>query len=269
MVYEPDSIPLLYKSSPAEIISAPWHVGIYANYTGNFEFQQICGGTLIHSNIVISAGHCFDNPATGKKYPVSNYLVAAGKKYRKYEVIEKFQYFAGIKEIHTPQNYQAEPLRNDIAVLILDHHIQYTSHIKPICIEWKPYNEYLVQDRIIGRIYGWGSTSSDDESPGELQTINMLTIENGLCKRMVHPNFRADIGGDKFCSTNEENATACRGDSGGGFVIASGSHFLLGVVSTGIDFKKYCSDGFITTCTNIQFFQDFIKSVITKSREND
>ncbi|XP_055384971.1 modular serine protease-like [Condylostylus longicornis] len=272
-IYEPDSIPLLYKGSPVDILSAPWHVGIYTNNT-NPEFDQVCGGTLIHSNIIITAGHCFDNHATGRKFPASNYLVGAGKRYRKFDLDERFQHFAGVKEIHTPQNYQSDPVRNDIAVLILDHHIEYTSHIKPVCVEWKPYNDYHVKDNVIGRLFGWGSTTLDDRSSGELLTIQVLTITNALCKKMVHPNYKAEITGDRFCSTNNANATACRGDSGGGFVIKKGfgnygNYYLLGVVSAGIDYSKYCSDGFITTFTNIQFFQDFLKFIIMSSRKND
>jgi len=91
-------------------------------------------------------------------------------------------------------------------------------------------------------------------------------------QKTIHPNLIAEVVGDKFCANNrKENATACNGDSGGGFVIKKmvgneERHYLIGIISTGIDLTKYCTASFTTLFTNIQFYQTFIKDIISESR---
>lgn len=51
--------------------SSPWHLAIYQNQTNTFE--QICGGTIISAVAVLSAAHCFWDPATEKQNVASLY----------------------------------------------------------------------------------------------------------------------------------------------------------------------------------------------------
>lgn len=44
---------LIVNGFEAEIGKFPWHVGIYAKNTDQ-EYEQICGGTIISSNLVIT-----------------------------------------------------------------------------------------------------------------------------------------------------------------------------------------------------------------------
>ncbi|XP_073944608.1 urokinase-type plasminogen activator-like [Choristoneura fumiferana] len=57
----------------------PWHAGVYdKTYT---PLKQICGGSLISTQVVISAAHCFWKHDEGRQ-PASRYAVALGKIYR-------------------------------------------------------------------------------------------------------------------------------------------------------------------------------------------
>ncbi|XP_055389322.1 uncharacterized protein LOC129618542 [Condylostylus longicornis] len=272
--YRPSLTPLISSGTKANIIQVPWHVGIYANNTQIVPtIQQVCGGTIIHSNIIISAAHCVYDRSKNKLLSPSSYLVGAGKTYRTYEIAEEYDHFAKVIDLHIPPNYHPSEIYNDIAILILDHHLKYTSHIKPICIDWESFNNQDIKAGTQGIIAGWGATSKDDIQSTELLIANFTTVTNNECKKLVDPNHRSDITGDKFCATSEKKASACRGDSGGGFVykknIGYGERYYFGgVVSIGYNIDKYCSDDFLTLFTNIQLYQDLIKSVVLDSRNS-
>ncbi|XP_055377185.1 uncharacterized protein LOC129609277 [Condylostylus longicornis] len=266
--YRPRQRTLIHGGSETHNGFAPWHVAVYFNDTRRRTIKQICGGSIIHSNIVLSAAHCFYNIGAGKLNDASNYLIAAGKYYRKYETSEESEHYAKIEEIHIPENFEAFPLRNDIAVLELDHHIEFSSVIKPICID---FSSTQIPSNLNGYFVGWGATSMDDEQSNELLSANLTTLTNEKCKVEVGPRDKSDITPEKFCAINDKRSAACQGDSGGGYVVKKYTgfrdrYFLLGIISLGLGANNYCSDGFTTVFTNVLLYKTFIENVTSNAR---
>ncbi|XP_055389319.1 trypsin eta-like [Condylostylus longicornis] len=258
--------PLLYQGNEVDIKLAPWHVAIYRNSSNTFE--QICGGTIIHSNIVVSAAHCFYDVSYGELFDASRFWVGAGKRFRRYEADEPLAQFAHVKKIDLPLTFQSRPLRSDIAILILDRHFKYNPVIAPVCLDWElgPNSRH---SNLAATLYGWGDTKSTGAPSEKLLEINLIAMENDECKTIVDPNFRSDISSDKFCAINKNNATACGGDSGGGLITMRDGYKLTGVVSEGLNTDSYCSNGFVTLFTKVRIFHDYIKATVAESRNED
>ncbi|GBP30648.1 Modular serine protease [Eumeta japonica] len=66
----------LAPGKEVKISELPWHAGIYSkDFT---PFKQICGGSIIATNLVLTAAHCFWSDVEKLKQP-SRFAVAAGQ----------------------------------------------------------------------------------------------------------------------------------------------------------------------------------------------
>lgn len=57
----------------------PWQVAIYYSFTKSY----LCGGSIINEQTVVTAAHCVSNER-GESLPEEDYIIGAGKYYRKY-----------------------------------------------------------------------------------------------------------------------------------------------------------------------------------------
>lgn len=119
------------------ITNVPWHAAIYKRASEHTRFQQICGGTIINSKIIISAMHCFWDASENRAYPVEHFFVAVGKTSRELDSREehKPQFFNVQKIMHIEgysdyMGYYAD----DIALIILDRFIEFHSYVVPVCL---------------------------------------------------------------------------------------------------------------------------------------
>ncbi|XP_055383260.1 clotting factor C-like, partial [Condylostylus longicornis] len=263
-----EPVPLIFKGTSTDIKNAPWHVGIYSNNTkASSSYELICSGSIIHRNIVISAAHCFYNKLLRKTDDPRQFLIGAGKRFYSYRKSENTEQFVRVQEIHTLRTYDTSLLRNDIAVLVVTPDFTFTSTVKPVCIDWTTYWDYDLENGTVGHIFGWGANSKDDILTIELSTASLNALSSEDCKRL---NKKAEVSAESFCAVNDNGASACKGDSGGGFVVkrtigSKERYVLWGIVSSGVA-NDYCSDGGITIFTNIQYFQEAIKAIISKSK---
>lgn len=102
---EPKFEQFIIDGHPTEIGKVPWHTAIYENKNG--EYSQICGGTIISAKFVLSAAHCFWNPAKKVVFDKSNYQIAAGKTNRSYKAVETSTtpQFFDLESINIPPQY--------------------------------------------------------------------------------------------------------------------------------------------------------------------
>nr|XP_016943207.1 trypsin alpha-3 [Drosophila suzukii] len=186
----------------------PWQVSLQRSGA------HFCGGSIISSNIIVTAAHCLDSPTT-----VSNLQIRAGSNKRTYGGV--LIQVAAMKA-HEGYNYQTKV--NDIGVLRLQSSLTFGSTIKAIAMA-----SATPAHGSAASISGWGKTSySGGSSSATLLYANTKIVGRSQCASSTY-GYGSSIMATMICAA-AANKDACQGDSGGPLV--SGGQ-LVGVISWG------------------------------------
>ncbi|KAM8777337.1 brain-specific serine protease 4-like isoform 2-T2 [Rhynchonycteris naso] len=202
----------------------PWVVSIQKNRTHH------CAGSLLTSRWVITAAHCFK----GTLNEPSQFSVLLGAWQlgnpgpRSQEV--------GIAWVHPHPVYSwREGSRADIALVRLEHPIQFSERVLPICLP--DFSVHLLPNTNCW-IAGWGSVHDGVplSQPQILQKLKVPIIDSEICGRLYWRGAgQAAITEDMLCAGYlEGQRDACLGDSGGPLMCEVDDTWLLaGIISWG------------------------------------
>ncbi|KOB76003.1 Hemolymph protein 14 [Operophtera brumata] len=227
----------------------PWHAGVYKKTWR--PYQQICGGTLISANIVISAAHCFWSDLE-KQLPASQFAVA-------------------VKVLHVPARYQGAGAHNqdDIAVVVTAREFQFNTYIRPACLNFDYHFEVQqLYPGNQGKVAGWGLTAANGKASSVLQVVDLPYVDIRTCIRNSPPAFREYITTDKICAGTLERklnlgksrcelVSVTRGNWLENWGIER--FYLRGVVSTAPTSNNACNTAVYTSFTSIMQHEHFIK----------
>ncbi|XP_034195150.2 modular serine protease isoform X1 [Osmia lignaria lignaria] len=257
---------LVVNGFEAKLGIFPWHVGIYSK--DKDEYEQICGGTLISNNLIISAAHCFYDEVYNKVNDKSQYAIAAGKHYRNWDANEQYAQKSMVKEILLPERYigARANFAQDIALIKLITPFELTALVRPICIDWdSEYERVQLQVGQSGKSVGWGKTIKDTSSE-TLQEVNMPFVPYDQCLSAVPYDFRGYITSDKFCAGRLNGSSLCEGDSGGGLCFKiHETWYIRGVVSVSPVKADRCDYHSYTVFTSTDYFRDWIRAAYINS----
>ncbi|XP_040835099.1 serine protease 40-like [Ochotona curzoniae] len=244
----------IYGGTRAEPERWPWQASLLLNG------QHVCGASLIASNWVVSAAHCFQrcisSPQTSNYYHILlgyNQLSKPTNFSRKMSVSKVF--------VH-PEYDKRHRFGSDIALLQLHRQAAFNSHILPACVP--EANLHLYVDTACW-ISGWGMITEDGEQPKALQQAKIFTMENQMCSSFFPPPPNADpsdivtVQEEMICAADFRNPPSiCRGDSGGPLVcFLNNSWFLVGATS----WSAPCFPPIMPSVfTRISYFSNWIKS---------
>ncbi|CAI6362231.1 unnamed protein product [Macrosiphum euphorbiae] len=224
---------LILNGVEAKYGSAPWNVGVYRKSAKN-NFNMICGGSLIATNLVVSAAHCFWQEKLTSRILLNHgtYKVGVGK--YKSDITVKDNEFTQIVDVrliylregyYGSSGYHAE----DLAIIVLSNKITLSDVVLPVCVDWS--KKYSVLKGSIGKVVGWGLTEKMVGSSVLLEA-NIPYIDHQTCRNMYQNGFQFFVTVDKFCAGTKSGQGVHHGDSGAGFTLEHSSlHFLTGVVS--------------------------------------
>ena len=127
-----------------------------------------------------------------------------------------------------------QPDRFDVAVLKLDHPVEYQDNILPICL---PTSDYDLVGKV-GVVAGWGKTDNSFGKTGTniLHKVLVPIIENPRCRSWHRDKaIQVQLHDEMFCAGHKVGKQdACLGDSGGPLVINfDGRWTLIGITSAG------------------------------------
>lgn len=176
---------------------------------GEYEF---CTGTVLSSNVVLTAAHCAENVSTGVLDPASGFEVATGRL-----DIEDSSTGAvsAVGQVIVHPGFNPSTMDGgDAALLVLTT----PTTAPPIALAngsqtglWEPGTEV--------EMAGWGLTdgSNPDSLPAQLQWATTVTQTTSYCANeapLIAASFDA---GDQLCVVDAPyyDTSACHGDSGG------------------------------------------------------
>lgn len=163
---------------------------------------QICGGTLINSNTVLTAAHCALNPLLDTV--LVNSVNAVSK--------SSDSVIVGIEEFIPHHEYSANALVNDIAILKLSRDLDLAGQK----VELGFHNHTSEYEML-----GYGQTKENRPLSGELYSIS--TNELTPC---------GDDRNDTLCTSRNAKKGICHGDSGGPLFTRTKDRInLIGVIS--------------------------------------
>ncbi|XP_017783179.1 PREDICTED: trypsin-3-like isoform X1 [Nicrophorus vespilloides] len=232
--------------SVAEFAEFPWMLGLLQNRA------YVCGASLIHPQVAITAAHCVSN--LGKfKVRAGEWNWASNN-----EPIPHQDRFT--KRIIIHPHYDPSSLRNDIAILILDNPLKLTENVGVVCLP--PYAKRMKTRRRC-TASGWGKNShtvGTYQSTLKKVDLPIMPIENCL-----HSLRRARLGASFnlhssfICAGGEMHKDTCKGDGGSPLICPVNDDFdryeQTGIVSWGLTCGIQNTPG---VYVNVALFTDWI-----------
>ncbi|GAB1602923.1 atrial natriuretic peptide-converting enzyme-like isoform X1, partial [Argonauta hians] len=229
----------------------PWQVAIQQITSQNTNYisaSHFCGGTIVHKDWIISAGHCF----VGKKK--EGLIVKAGDHNNK--VWDKYEQSFRIDELITHPKYDDNTYDYDIALLKLQPNrhgngIIFNDYVQPACL---PDKDTVFRAGERCHISGWGNTGK--AYPSILKAATVPLMERKLCKSL----YKNSITPRMMCAGYLEGGIdSCQGDSGGPLVCnKNGVYTLTGVTSWGNGCAKPRNPGVYAKVQQLRPWIDYI-----------
>ncbi|XP_049274667.1 chymotrypsin B [Rhipicephalus sanguineus] len=236
--------------------SWPWQASIQLK--GFWPAAHFCGGALLRNDLVITAAHCVDG-----LHP--NELVV---KLGSHNVVHDDP-GVQVRRVSTyalHSDYQSHDLTHDVAVLKLSPPVNYTAHVRPVCLprlgQQLPVNTACYAT-------GWGNTRGSGHSFLLKQARLVVRDFDQACGSIlsVQPNLRKNY---TVCAVDESNdAGPCHGDSGGPLVCRlnrSSNWTLVGMTSQGTAVtmtKALCGMGTGTVWSGVIPNRKWIKAALS------
>ncbi|CAI5676470.1 unnamed protein product [Oreochromis niloticus] len=200
----------------APVGSWPWQVSLQRSGS------HFCGGSLINSQWVLTAAHCFQTTPAGLTVTLGLQSLQGSNP----NAVSRT-----VTQIINHPNYNSGTNDNDICLLQLSSSVNFTSYISPVCLAASDSSFY---SGVNSWVTGWGNigTGVSLPSPQNLMEVEVPVVGNRQC------NCNYGVGritDNMICAgLSAGGKDSCQGDSGGPMVSKQNGRWIqAGVVSFG------------------------------------
>ncbi|KAM7027931.1 acrosin-like [Passerculus sandwichensis] len=224
----------------------PWIVSIHHPWVP--DPGHLCGGSLINTQWVLTAAHCFD-----KFDNISLLSVVIGA--TQFTQPGHGAQMRSVKQLLVHEYYNPNDMSYDIALLELDHPVKCSPYIQLACV---PDIRVRVSKLQNCWIAGWGATTArSQDAPDHLQEAKVQLIELQLCNSSDW--YGGEIHTHNLCAGYPQGGIdTCQGDSGGPLMCQDNkadSWWVVGITSWGKGCARARQPG---VYTSTQYFYDWI-----------
>lgn len=216
---------------------------------------EFCTGTVVSSNVVLTAGHCVEDLTTGTVDAASNFTVYTGS----VDPTDAPDQALGVSEVLPYPDFDLLTDSGDAGLLVLS-----TPTTAPAMTLATAANVNLIQAGNAVAVAGWGLTDpSDSMLPYNLQWAVMGTQSPAFCAEQADPDGLGFDPTYEFCAidpTNEAIST-CHGDSGGPVLAtpAAGQLVEVGIIDRG---DANCATTIPSIFTRVDLVQPWVAAEI-------
>lgn len=217
----------------------PWLAAIFI--TDN-PYRFHCAGSLVTNTHVITAAHCYWDG--NESLSIGTMVVSLGRdKLLNFEEAGSVNRYVGRYILHPDYSNNSQTNGDaDLAIIILQNSVEYTTVIKPICLWSGPTSLQFVVNRL-GIVVGWGRDEYGHKHVDRPRKINTPIISQETCLRSKD-QFIKLTSNRTFCAGSKDGTGPCNGDSGSALILYEydvDRYFIRGIVSRSFRDKSIMS----------------------------
>ncbi|XP_024118636.1 transmembrane protease serine 9 [Oryzias melastigma] len=225
--------------------SWPWQARLLIPVTGG---TALCGGSLINSQWILSAAHCFSSTST------TGVVVNLGETQINNSPNSVSR---SVSQIIVHPNYNSQSQDNDVSLLKLSSSVTFNDYISPVCLAAAGSD---FPGGTTAWVTGFGTLSFQGSASSTLQEVSVPIVSNTQCSASY-----GSITNNMICAgLTDGGKDSCQGDSGGPLVSEqSGRWILAGIVS----FGRGCAlPNFPGVYARVSEYQTWIDTQITSNQ---